>query len=100
MSRPRVITYPSPAEYAIAADTDERKEDHKRGTIWPEHEKAWLWLHYGRFPMKFIADTLRRTPLACRVQICRMKRQRTDRKPDLGNVSRLTPATHLPVAVS
>lgn len=61
-----------------------------RGVQWQTEDKDKLWLLYGRFPMKIIARVLNRTPGACRVQICRMKHQRTDRKPDLGNDPRET----------
>lgn len=88
------VSYPRPQELAEEAQTEERKEDCSRGTIWTDEEVHYLALHYGRFPVKFIAKHLRRSPMSVRIMAFRIrhgrKKQHADEIRKSGNVSRLT----------
>ena len=87
-------SYPRPQELAENAETDDRKEDCSRGTIWTDQEIAWLTQNYPHLPGRMCAASLRRSENAVRVMICRLKQGREPqrlRKTKLiaGNVSRL-----------
>jgi hypothetical protein len=86
----RNISYPSPHFRASAESTITRREDMNRGTTWPEQEVEWLIQHYGKFRVRFIAEQLRRSEQSVRIKIHRLRKQRSDRKENVGNVSRLT----------
>lgn len=50
--------------------------DPLRGTLWTPTDTQWLALHYGRFPMRFITEHLKRTPLAVRLKVHRIRKAR------------------------
>lgn len=87
-------SYPRPQELAEQAKTDERKEDCSRGTIWTDDEVAWLAENYHRFPGKFCAEYLRRSPMSIRGMAFRIrhgrKKQDVGANENSGNVSRST----------
>ena len=88
-------SYPRPQELAEDAQTQERKEDCSRGTIWTDEEVDWLAKNYRRFPGKFCAEYLRRSYNAVRIMVCRMKHGRVKPKTHekikyFGNVSRMS----------
>lgn len=68
------------------------KSDPIRGTTWTQTEIEHLWLHYSRFPVSFIAKQLKRSELACRVRMWRLRNSEDGER--LRNVSQFALSAH------